>query len=173
MSPRTLTIFGLTSDMVGGLLLSVAAVELKNLAAVRDAGAGLARRLSTMYASLRESSKTPESPEGSGPPVFMWIHLNLFLVVVVLGATQISLLPTYAEVLVWVPTAVLLASLGFFVLAGWSLLFLAVVMLALSLLVGALGVLERHTPTGGVGMIGAVFLLGGFVLQLVGATGTE
>lgn len=163
MSNDSWTILGLSIDMVGALLLSVEAVTLRNIRRMRD-----------MLVHWIEHRRIVLVVIGLGA----WFLLHYSLPFAIIGAVDPDAIREIDDGLAdhylffWFPEP---GWLMVVVIVSWVVLtpFWVVVtwMMAMFILGGFVGLLEfieSKTPDGTTGVIGAVLIIVGFTLQIVG-----
>lgn len=149
---------GLIIDLVGAALLSVEAIRLENVRAVKE---WLKRRVKQLKGVMNDKLNiTYFSRQATGLAVTLYVFVALFS-----SVRQYF----YAHHLPgWMLALLALPAGGF---AGESIMF-AVLLFALlgtSCLIVALNFVEGHTPSGGIGMVGFVLIVAGFAFQLPAA----
>jgi hypothetical protein len=174
LTHQILTTIGLSFDVVGAILVGVEAVKLEN---VRRFQQWLDLRGHQAFRLINPEITFVDEPPEHGPvvqnvldtiPFLAWIAMGcalggailvgIYELVHHLGAPSIHSAPTWAIVLLSIGAffgALLLATA---VITGGEAL--------LNLSIGGIEQLDKHTPTGGVGLVGVLFLVVGFALQV-------
>jgi hypothetical protein len=159
---------GLSCDVVGATLLGVEAVTLKNVRRLRDwldeRGHGFFRVINPQITlvddvppkSTRESLATTVTATAWLTGVLILggaVSFGLYEVSRSVGASSLTTLPIWALVLASVGGVLLALTLGTLVISAAESL--------LNFLLRLIELLDRHTPTGGVGILGVVLLVVG------------
>jgi hypothetical protein len=156
------TVLGLAIDMVGALLLSVEAIKLENLRTLRN----------NLFERMRKDIRADISPVPFIGAFVLIVGGGLLL----LGnyrPKKIIDLPAWAEPLALVVVAVVVVPVTAIVLV--ALIFAVSLAISATLTIGLTGgiwvldYIDRKTPDGTIGIIGATLLVLGFAFQLAGA----
>jgi hypothetical protein len=192
IAPVAWTLSGLCCDIIGALLVAVEAVKLSNIRALRD------RVFEPLHRAVQPIPIVWEEGESHGPrrsdwfgrwilaPWWPWLAFHAFMAAMpivlldvllrraglhLIGDAYDAYARSFASHPYWIKAVlVFVAVCAALILTVTLGEFMHQTLLAVCALpIKALTFIDRKTPDGTVGIIGAVFLVVGFSLQVVGA----